>query len=1028
MSGSLASFQESWERWTTRATSQLAPIKEKLKDTAAQVAGIAEIIEELRDDHKRLAVKTTWVTQVILDRVPPEGAADERVEAVIKELTKKVSEIDEFLRSRWKRDRWDIWTRMQKIRKHHEGLDALRLRSLEIHTVLLRDVVAGSLAHQGPSLIDIPPTPQAFCGREQVVESIIQLLLQDEACHVPLLGTGGIGKTSVALAAINDEQVKERYGRHIYFLSCDAVDSEEGLVNALAGFFSIPRDSNRRTALLTHLASLSRALLVLDNLETVAQSDRHRLRELFGRFDRVSSLSVVVTMRGTQAPEGLNWSELVPLRKLSLQAARQIWVKISKKTDDKLDELLERLDGLPLAIHLMALQGKDLDPSILLAAYEREAFNLVKAAGTGRSDSLEVSIRLSLDSRLMANHRDGRPLLSVLCLLPDGAHIESLPALMPSMERNVTATALVLLRCGLAYQDSGRIRVLSPIRDFILAQYPPKGTPLNDVAKHVMQLANRAYEYGEESSAEMIELLASEFGNINAVLLYVCQANVPGFALDIYLHATVSLAYFSRMTGYGDPVLLLMRNIAKLRGLTSSRGIATTAKKAIPRFFSRKKHGQGTLRRPGANSMFDNGDKRGLAACMLALGDILRMQDRYEEAAALLREAKAASDAIRNRFGAAQCACILSEILRMQDRYEEAAVLLKEARTAFDAIRNRLGAAQCAHSLGDIFGMQHQYEEAAALFMEARSVYDAIPDRLGAAQCSQSLGEILRMQDRYEEAAALLKEARETFNAIPNRLGAAQCARSLGDILGMQDRYEEAAMLLREARTVFDAIPDRLGAAECARSLADILRMQDRYEEAVVLLREARAVYDAIPSRLGAAQCACSLADILRMQHRYEEAAAVLMEARAAFDAIPDRLGAAQCSQSLGNILRMQHRYEDAAVLLMEARKAFDAIRNRLGAAQCAQSLGDILRTQDRYEEAAALLMEARAAFDAIPDRLSAAECAWSLGEILRMQDRYEEAAALLREARAVYDAIPDRRGAAQCAQSLGEILSMQYQ
>ncbi|EJU03405.1 hypothetical protein DACRYDRAFT_21592 [Dacryopinax primogenitus] len=298
---------------------------------------------------------------------------------------------------------------------------ALRYLNLnrEIHTVLLLDTAVGSLAQQGPSLIDIPTTSNAFCSREEVVESIIQLLLQDNPCRVPLHSPGGIGKTSVAVAAINDEQVKERNGRHIYFLGCEAIHSGEALISALAGFFKVPRDPNTRTALLAHLASLGRVLLVLDSLETTAQSDRQRLGELLGRFNRVSSLSVVITMRGTQAPEGLNWNALVPLQKLPLQAARQIWVNISKKMDDTLNELLERLDGLPLAIHLMALQGKDLAPSVLLAASEREAFNLVKATGTGRLHGLEASIRLSLDSRLITNERHVQPIIPVLCLLPN---------------------------------------------------------------------------------------------------------------------------------------------------------------------------------------------------------------------------------------------------------------------------------------------------------------------------------------------------------------------------------------------------------------------------------------------------------------------------------------------------------------------------------------------------------------------------------------------------------------------------------
>ncbi|EJU02771.1 hypothetical protein DACRYDRAFT_115756 [Dacryopinax primogenitus] len=372
MSTSKVPFQETWERWTTRATSQLAPIKEKLRNTATQVAGIADTFQELEDDSRQLALKVTWVTQVILERIPPDGPADERAKEVVLALATKVFEIDAFLRSGTKKGDM-TGKRAKKVSKYHKSLDTLRLQCVEIHTDVSNNASGRSLGQQGPSLIDIPPTPEAFYGRDEVVGSIVQLLLQDKPCRVPVLGPGGVGKTSVAAAAMNDEQVKERYGEHIYFLICEGIDSEEGLVNALAVFFKLERDSNTRTALIAHLSSLGRALLTLDNFETTTQSDRQRIRELLGRIGRVPSLSLIITMRGTQPAQGLTWDTMPPLQKLPLHASRQIWKQVSNKSDEKLDELLERLDGLPLAIHLMALQRIDLPPSTLLAAYEREA-------------------------------------------------------------------------------------------------------------------------------------------------------------------------------------------------------------------------------------------------------------------------------------------------------------------------------------------------------------------------------------------------------------------------------------------------------------------------------------------------------------------------------------------------------------------------------------------------------------------------------------------------------------------------------
>ncbi|EJU02777.1 hypothetical protein DACRYDRAFT_21740 [Dacryopinax primogenitus] len=41
-----------------------------------------------------------------------------------------------------------------------------------------------------PLVLDVPPKPDAFYGREELVASIIELLLQEKPCRVPLLGVG----------------------------------------------------------------------------------------------------------------------------------------------------------------------------------------------------------------------------------------------------------------------------------------------------------------------------------------------------------------------------------------------------------------------------------------------------------------------------------------------------------------------------------------------------------------------------------------------------------------------------------------------------------------------------------------------------------------------------------------------------------------------------------------------------------------------------------------------------------------------
>jgi len=66
---------------------------------------------------------------------------------------------------------------------------------------------------------DIPLKPEIFHGRDDLVESIVQLLLQEETSRVCILGPGG--KTSVSLAVVESPLIKHRFpGGNLIWVPC----------------------------------------------------------------------------------------------------------------------------------------------------------------------------------------------------------------------------------------------------------------------------------------------------------------------------------------------------------------------------------------------------------------------------------------------------------------------------------------------------------------------------------------------------------------------------------------------------------------------------------------------------------------------------------------------------------------------------------------------------------------------------------------------------------------------------------------
>lgn len=50
----------------------------------------------------------------------------------------------------------------------------------------------------------LPPTPKYFFGRERAVNGLVDLLVSTNVARFGILGTGGMGKTTLATAVVSD--------------------------------------------------------------------------------------------------------------------------------------------------------------------------------------------------------------------------------------------------------------------------------------------------------------------------------------------------------------------------------------------------------------------------------------------------------------------------------------------------------------------------------------------------------------------------------------------------------------------------------------------------------------------------------------------------------------------------------------------------------------------------------------------------------------------------------------------------------
>jgi GTPase SAR1 family protein len=112
----------------------------------------------------------------------------------------------------------------------------------------------------------LPPPPQIFHGRDSELKNIVHILIQDSA-RIAILGMGGMGKTSLATAALHELQVESKYATRC-FVPCHSTATCADLALAVADHLGVEKGPNLSGRIAMHLMHGPSSLLVLDNLET----------------------------------------------------------------------------------------------------------------------------------------------------------------------------------------------------------------------------------------------------------------------------------------------------------------------------------------------------------------------------------------------------------------------------------------------------------------------------------------------------------------------------------------------------------------------------------------------------------------------------------------------------------------------------------------------------------------------------------------------------------------------------------------
>lgn len=479
----------------------------------------------------------------------------------------------------------------------------------------------------------LPARPRCF-GRETEIRELAEALCSDPPPPVPVLGPAGAGKTTITLAALHERRVADLFGKRRWFVRCDGATGRDSLVGAIARVLCPEAVPPLEPKILLDLEE-SPAVLALDNFETPWERDTASVEELLTELAAIPGLALVVGLRGEQRPYGPSWREAIHAGPLDPESARRAFLAVAGERfqdDPDLDPLLLDLDGLALAVVLLASQAEgEPDLSVLRFRWQERRTALLQRAGArDRQHSLEISLGLSIDSPRMTE--EGRRLLSISGLLPEGVAREDLEALLPA---HGAEAAAVLRKIGLVFDHGSRVRMLAPVREHVRQSYPPQPGDFDRVVDHYMALARLGERIGSTGGAEAAQRLRSEVGNLEPMILIGLERSDPEPAIQ----AALAYAEVVQFMGVGG--------------------------------FAVIESAQQTAR--------DSGYLRVEADCVRKCADIARYRAHYDQARAIYEQAQILYRAIADPQGEASCIASLGDSYHDCAETETAGLLYEEA-------------------------------------------------------------------------------------------------------------------------------------------------------------------------------------------------------------------------------------------------------------------------------------------------------------------------------------------------------------
>jgi predicted ATPase/transcriptional regulator with XRE-family HTH domain len=641
---------------------------------------------------------------------------------------------------------------------------------------------------------NLPILPTPLIGRQHEVDELCKLLKDPHCRMLTIVGTGGMGKTRLALETASHSQTEFEDGT--YFVPLAPIQSSRFLIPVLADSmgFTLQGEHEPKEQLLNYLKD-KHILLLIDNLEHLLGDTT--VPEFFAELlEKTSKLKLLITSRESVGLQG-EWifeAQGLPIPEgtdiegtsveLFLQRARRAHVSFDPTTEDypAIVRICNLVNGMPLGIELAAAWVRTLSCREIASEIERGLdFLSISAKDV---PTRHRSIRAVFDhSWKLLTEKEQNALLR-LAIFQGGfsreAAGEIAGATLPVLSALVAKS--LIRRSG-----TGRYDLHEIIRQYAAERLADQPKVKEEAqALHgryfIRFLSQEDMPLRSSIQRESLAKLVADIDNLRTALewgLAHREYTLIGNGLSAYSTLYDTLGWYQEGMEYLKRVRDVLTNTSQSGDEKKALAHTLTAYSLFALRTSQHEEAQHMLEQ-SLEILKSVDDPNTLAEALTFLGIINIILGDLTQASNLFEQGLKTARSVNDPWYEALC---LTELVGVDMLLGKTDTMHEQFQAAVDAWRKTGDLRFTAFGLTSLSLSAKdagKYDEAQAALEESLAINSAIGDRMGLGNAYRSLGLLAQAQDKHAEASEAFQKSLGYFNELGARWDIARLLSEMG--------------------------------------------------------------------------------------------------------------------------------------------------------------------------------------------------------------------------------------------------------